>query len=32
MEEFVETNQLLTNVSNLLEPSTISTDNAELKL
>ena len=29
-EELVETNQLFTNVNNLLQPSTISTDKAEL--
>ena len=30
IEELVQTNQLLTNVSNFLEPSTISTDKVEL--
>ena len=30
VEELVETNQLLTNVNNLLEHSTISTDKVEL--
>ena len=30
VEELVETNQLLTNVNNLLEHSAISTDNVEL--
>ena len=29
IEELVETNQLLTNVNNLIEPSTISTDKVE---
>ena len=30
IEELVETNQLLINVNNLIEPSTLSTDKAEL--
>ena len=33
MEELIETNQLLTNVNNLIEPSTISTEKvASIKL
>ena len=30
LEELVKTTQLLTNMNNLIEPSTISTDNVEL--
>ena len=29
VEKLVETNQLLANINNLLEPSTISTDNSQ---